>query len=330
MLRIHFTSRDLECLRIADRPDPLWEIICSVCRLQTREGPQAFDLWRRQVRDGQRRGGAPGRSVRALGSLVPYAKYFPDFLTPSGERQDHALEDGIDRVLATPRRQLNHEIGLVAADGRTPFAGPALARGEREVLLLLGGLLRVYHEAFVAPVWEAMEAAVRADVSRRSRALLTDGIGGLLNTFSPMARWRSPVLEADYPVDRDMYLEGRGLLLIPSYFCWRRPITLVDRSLRPVLVYPVEKSAPLVSAAGQAELSRLLGSTRAALLQEAAVRAWGTTSQLAAKVGISLPSASQQLTVLRETGLLSSHRDGKHVLHAATPLGRRLLGGHFG
>ncbi|MFE7269942.1 DUF5937 family protein [Streptomyces sp. NPDC057623] len=265
-----------------------------------------------------------------MSSLVPHAKYFPDFLTPSGERQDHALEDGIDRVLATPRRRLKHEIGLVAAGGRTPFAGPALARGEREVLLLLGGLLRSYHAAFVAPVWEAMETAVRADVSRRSQALLASGISGLLNTFRPMARWRSPVLEADYPVDRDVHLEGRGLLLIPSYFCWRRPITLVDGSLRPVLVYPVEKSAPLVSAAGRAELSRLLGPTRAALLQEASARAWGTTSQLAAKVGISLPSASQQLTVLRETGLLSSHRDGKHVLHAATPLGRRLLGGRFG
>jgi DNA-binding transcriptional ArsR family regulator len=261
---------------------------------------------------------------------VPYASYFPDFLTPSGERQDHALEDGIDRVLATPRRQLNHEIGLVAADGRRPFAGPALARGEREVLLLLGGLLRVYHEAFIAPVWDAMETAVRADVSRRSQALLTDGIKGLMNTFRPMARWQSPVLEADYPLDRDMYLEGRGLLLIPSYFCWRRPITLFDCALQPVLVYPVEKSAPLVSAVGQAELSKLLGSTRAALLQEAATHAWSTTSRLATHVGISLPSASQQLAVLREAGLLSSHRDGKHVLHAATPLGRRLLGGRFG
>lgn len=56
MLRIHFTSRDLERIRIADRPDPLWEITCSACRLQSREGPQVFDLWRRGVRSQLRRG----------------------------------------------------------------------------------------------------------------------------------------------------------------------------------------------------------------------------------------------------------------------------------
>ncbi|MGW0561714.1 hypothetical protein ACWDZ4_14150 [Streptomyces sp. NPDC003016] len=43
-----------------------------------------------------------------------------------------------------------------------------------------------------------------------------------------MVVWRPPVLEVDHPVGRDLQLEGRGLLLIPSYFCWRRPITLID------------------------------------------------------------------------------------------------------
>ncbi|NEE46374.1 ArsR family transcriptional regulator, partial [Streptomyces sp. SID8455] len=49
MLRIHFTARDLEYVRIARGPDPLWEIVCSVCRLQTDEGRIAFGPWRRAV-----------------------------------------------------------------------------------------------------------------------------------------------------------------------------------------------------------------------------------------------------------------------------------------
>jgi DNA-binding transcriptional ArsR family regulator len=51
-----------------------------------------------------------------------------------------------------------------------------------------------------------------------------------------------------------------------------------------------------------------------------------STSTLAGTVLVSLPSVSQQLTVLREAGLVTSHRDGKYVLHSVTPLGLRLLG----
>ncbi|MFF0726793.1 ArsR/SmtB family transcription factor [Streptomyces sp. NPDC004134] len=326
MLRIHFTSQDLERIRIADRPDPLWEIICSACRLQSREGPQVFGLWRRGVGSQLRRGGTLLRTARMLCGLVPVSAYFPDFLTPAGERRSLSLEEGVDRVLSTPRRRIGREMGLLAASGGNPYAGRALAGGEREALHLLGAALREYHASCIVPVGRAMETAVRADVEWRSRALREGGIEGLWATFRPMATWRSPALEAGYPVDRDLHLDGRGLLLMPSYFCWRRPVTLVDASLQPVLVYPVERPLPAVSAACPAELSGLIGSTRAALLQEAAAHAWNSTSEMAAAAGISLPSASQQLAVLRRTGLLTSRRDGKHVLHSATPLGRRLLG----
>ena len=327
MLRIHFTGLDLERIRLSARPDPLWEVVCSACRLQTREGPEVFDLWRRGVRRQLRHGGAPLRAVRMLCGLVPFAAYFPDFLTPPREGRGFGLDEGVDRVLSTPRRRIEREIGLLTASGGRPRAGTALARGEREALHVLGAALREYHTSFIAPVGQAVDAAVSADVDWRSRALREGGIEGLWATFAPMARWQSPALEVAYPVDRDLHLDGRGLLLVPSYFCWRRPVTLVDDSLQPVLVYPVEKPAPAVSAAGPAELSGLLGPTRAALLQEAASHAWYSTSEMAAATGISLSSASQQLAVLRRTGLLTSRRDGKHVLHSATPLGRRLLGG---
>lgn len=261
-----------------------------------------------------------------LCSLVPFSPYFPDFLTPTGEGRGFGLDESVDRVLSTPRRRIAREIGLLTASGGSPCTGKALARGEREALHLLGTALREYHASFVAPVGQEMEGAVRADVDWRSRAMREGGIEAMWATFGPMARWQSPALEVGYPVDRDLHLDGRGLLLVPSYFCWRRPVTLVDTSLQPVLVYPVEKPLPAVSAAGPAELSGLIGPTRAALLRQAASLAWYSTSEMASATGISLSSASQQLAVLRRTGLLTSRRDGKHVLHSATPLGRRLLG----
>ncbi|MGW8065395.1 DUF5937 family protein [Streptomyces ziwulingensis] len=325
MLRIHFTPQDLENIRIARSPDPLWEIVCSVCRLQGRDGSLDFDPWRHSVRTRIRSGGAPRWAAWMLRTLVPYPRYMPDFLTPHPEDGNAGLAAGIDRVLSTPGRQLRVEMASLATAVGKPVTDPALARGDVEALRLLGHGLRTYHEVFLAPSWERIDAAVRADFAWRSRALATSGTRALLETFRPMAVWRPPVLAVDYPVDRDLHLHGRGLRLVPSYFCWRRPITLIDEDLRPVLVYPADKKvAPLPAAAP--ELARLLGSTRASLLHEAAARDCGTTSELAAAVGISLPSASQQLAVLREADLLTSHRDGKHVLHTVTPTGRRLLG----
>ncbi|MFJ6074291.1 ArsR/SmtB family transcription factor [Streptomyces sp. NPDC093065] len=325
MLRIHFTGADLENVRLARRPDLLWEVVCSVCRLQTREEPLAFDAWRRTAGTLLRRGGAAGRSALALRSLVPNAAYFPDFLTPPSQDAADDLQVSVDRVLTTPRRRLRQEMTLLAADGARPWAGAALARGDARALTELGGHLRTYYEQFVAPLWDRVHAATTADLTLRTRALLDGGNHALLNSLRPMAVWESPVLTVDYPVDRDLHLGGRGLLLVPSYFCARRPVALADDGLRPVLVCPVERTFSW-STASPRTLARLLGATRAALLYETAARE-ATTSELARAVGASLPSASQQLAALRDGGLVVSRRDGKCVRHTATPLGHQLLTG---
>ncbi|MEW2066076.1 ArsR family transcriptional regulator [Streptomyces sp. NPDC007346] len=373
MLRIHFTAQDLAYVRIARSPDPLWEIVCSVCRLQTDEGRIAFGPWRRAVvpllRGGGGGGGGGGRGgaggdggggggeggggggvdravALALRSLMPCGPYIPDFLTPAVDGGNADLRQGVDRVLSTPRSRLRREFTLLAesqARARRPYAGPGsgvragvragvrpfaaeqLARGDAGALRALGGLLTAYEAAFVAPYRPWIDAAVASDVAWRSRELAAGGTRALLETFRPMARWSPPVLEVTYPVERDLHLAGRGLLLVPSYFCWRKPITLFDGALLPVLVYPVEKPLLLPAATPGASLARLLGPTRAALLYEVAARGCATTSELALAVGCSLPNTCQQLVILREAGLADCRKEGRCVLHHATPLGRQLL-----
>ncbi|MEU7021738.1 DUF5937 family protein [Streptomyces sp. NPDC046203] len=325
MLRIHFTSSDLETVRIARGPDPLWEIVCSLCQLQTREGAVAFDPWRKRVAHLVRRSAAARTAASALHSLVPRAAYFPDFLTPHVEGGPATLQTGIERVLATPRGRLRHELTLLAQTGGRPWAGAELARGDAATLASLGANLRTYHGEFIAPLWERIGATVAVDLALRTRAVVDGGTQALLNSLRPMAAWEPPVLSVDYPVERDLHLRGRGLLLVPSYFCWRRPVTMADDELRPVLLYPVDKTHEAL--ASPDALPRLLGTTRAALLHEAASLAYATTSDLAEATGMSLPSVSQQLAVLRDSGLVSSRRDGKRVIHATTPLGCRLLEG---
>ncbi|MFI6939022.1 DUF5937 family protein [Streptomyces sp. NPDC050418] len=326
MLRIHFTGSDLENIRLARRPDPLWEIVCSLCRLQAREGPIAFDPWRRFAGGLLRRRSKAREAASALRSLVPRAAYFPDFLTPPAENGTHDLRMGIEQVLATPRHRLRRELAQLSESGERPWGAAELARGDRAALTALGENLATYHAEFIAPVWPRIGAAAAADLALRTRVLVEGGSRALLNSLRPMAEWEPPVLTVDYPVEQDLHLQGRGLQLVPSYFCWRRPIALADGELQPVLIYPVDKIPPPSTTAPVA-LTRLLGSTRTALLHEAATLVCATTSELAGATGMSLPTVSQQLSVLRESGLIASQRDGKCVLHSATPLGLQLLEG---
>jgi DNA-binding transcriptional ArsR family regulator len=50
-----------------------------------------------------------------------------------------------------------------------------------------------------------------------------------------------------------------------------------------------------------------------------------TASQLARRLGTSLSSVSRHAAVLRDAGLITSHRCGKGVVHALTPLGAAVL-----
>ena len=73
----------------------------------------------------------------------------------------------------------------------------------------------------------------------------------------------------------------------------------------------------------EAPLSALLGRTRAAVL--VAVTYGATNSEIARAVSMSAANASHHTTVLRDAGLIASHRHANTVLHTLTPLGASLL-----
>jgi DNA-binding transcriptional ArsR family regulator len=94
-----------------------------------------------------------------------------------------------------------------------------------------------------------------------------------------------------------------------------------------VLVYAFERDIP--DPGGLAERDQVLGSligrTRAGIL--GALKTTSTTTELAHRLDVSLASASQHAAVLRSAGLISTHRQGGHVLHTLTALGVDLLNG---
>ncbi|MFI9386012.1 ArsR/SmtB family transcription factor [Kutzneria sp. NPDC052558] len=326
MLRVHFTAEDLGRIRLATAADPLWEMVFSRYRLGERDKGVMFRPWARWVRrEVDSRAIGPG--LRVLTGLAPLGPYFPDFLTPP--EGSLGLEPAIDAILGTPRRRLRSELQLLSTAAALPPWASALAEGDQELLADIGHSLRRYHRAAIEPYADTIAAAVEADLAYRSRALLCGGVAGLLDSMRPLMWWRPPVLEIRYDIlERDLHLNGRGLVLVPSYFCRRTPVAFADPLLPPTVAYPINHQHTWIYqvAAGQEPdraLAGLLGPTRARVL--AAIGGGATTTELADRLRVAASSISRHTTVLREAGVITTRRQGLSVLHTVTPLGSAML-----
>ncbi|GHE64648.1 ArsR/SmtB family transcription factor [Streptomyces capitiformicae] len=324
MLRIHFTDADLARVQVASRPDPLWEIFFSLLRFQSRRGLWSYADWHRTARTDLHDKGLTPVVRKVLLPLYPSGAYFPDFLTPAEATE--GLDAGLEAILGIPRRRVLRELGILDRVTGAPAWSQGLAddRTRKEFV----GTLRTYYDVAIRPHEDHIQAHIDADRSVRARALLDGGIHGLLAGLGPYMRWQPPTLLVEYAAeDRDLYLRGRGLTLVPSYFCWGAPVSLADSGLPPVLAYPLHRRAPRADDAEaeqpQAPLSALLGATRAVILRATATGA--TTGELARAAGVSAAAATRHTTVLRDAGLILSHRHGQSVLHTLAPAGAALL-----
>lgn len=324
MLRIHFTYEDLARVRIADGPDALWEVQLSLHALQTRGRAVELAPWRRHTLHT-----LPREVVRPLAEIAPPRGISPDFLTPSGGA--HGFGDGMEISLRTPKAAISAQVAAMASQRRlTPWL-EAVRRAETSALRTLGRAVAIYHEGAIAPVWRSLSDVVAADRRMRAQQMSANGLGAVLAGL-PGCRWRAPVLEIENYKDAEVRLEGRGLLLQPSYFCEPdTPIKLCDPGPEPMLVYPTAKpatgltaSTASASAPGQ-PVTALLGRTRAAAL--AAIGTGCSTGELARRCEISVGSASQQASILREGGLITTRRVGASVRHEITSLGVQVLSG---
>jgi DNA-binding transcriptional ArsR family regulator len=122
------------------------------------------------------------------------------------------------------------------------------------------------------------------------------------------------------------------VVLIPSFLIGDFTIVstdLQDPSAQPRLLFPatggLASDTRLWSAAppDSSALGALVGRNRAAVMSS--IVGGCSTTDIARRAGISLAAASQHATVLRDAGLITTHRHGRAVLHTLTPLGTELL-----
>lgn len=328
MFRIHFTQADLLRTRLAREPDPMWEVVLSLHTLQT-PGNGVFTPWRRHAVNSLSQG-----TVRRLLELAPPIGYFPDFLTPIGA--DQSLEEELEQLQATPGPTLSEQIQLMAAPNRVRGRLRVtrwmrdLHDGSAASMRVLADCVRDYDRVGLGPFWDHIRAAIAADRAERAEEYAVGGLDALLNGLHPTVRWRPPFLEVENLNVSDFHLQGRGLLLQPSYFCDVAPTKLHECGDQPVLIFPIRSRGLLRPHAGtdHDHAAALLGATRAAAL--AATADGCTTSRLAHQCEVAISTASEHATVLRDCGLISTERDGGSVIHRITDLGARLLDGAAG
>jgi hypothetical protein len=321
-LRLVFDRHDLQRVRLAEAPDPMWELVLGVQQAQLDSGvPAQLADWRQEF-DRRLAGAKRGRDAMSLlRCMITPLGPFPDFLTPPGPMT--SLDGGCEAVLCTPRPLLRTDLSAVFAHRTAPTWVRSLAHGDRETMSEVVQAVRHGHDLVVAPHWAQVREVVAADRATRTAELATHGVGAVLARLPGVLGWDGRVLCTRYPVDRTVHLAGRGLILTPSYFCWGNPITFIDPELPPVLVYQAHGHHSRRHATVSEDLVSLLGRTRAECLR--VLLAPRTTTELAEHLGASVGTASKQAAILRDNGLITSTRHGAAVVHSTTSLGTALL-----
>jgi DNA-binding transcriptional ArsR family regulator len=356
MIRIHFSAADLGRVTFPDEPEPLWEAALAARALRDRtlsdralsdralseraSGDRALNgrvagglamppvarRWRREA------GRRLRPSMRPLFKLIAPAGQFPDFLTPAVPTP--GLEPAVEALMNTPASVVRDELGPWLPPEVDKFMQGLLA-GRAGSRRALGNAVRDFHLEVLAPSSTELQRRYGADLALRSRALLHSGLDALLSSLHPDIEWStldykpggSAGVLTTYGLNAgptlDIHLNGRGLQLYPSALT-SECLALDAPDRRPILVYPCA-DLPTEDLADVDALADLLGRTRATVLR--ALTHSATTTQLSRRTGISLPSTSDHTRILRNAGLITTHRTNGTALHSLTPTAQRLLTG---
>ncbi|WP_410809786.1 ArsR/SmtB family transcription factor [Micromonospora sp. 067-2] len=322
MLRLQLGPADLCRVRFADRLHPVGTALLAGQWLRDPTvAAMAPALAERAVAAEVAGDAQPATAI--LRHLLPDRGRLPDFVTPFEGLE--SVEAGLEAIRATPLRRVRAEVTDAYADTAGTLLRRRFAAADPEVLDLFGGAVRAWFDAVLAPHWPDLVSTHRQQVTRASQRLALHGLAGLLGSLHPAIRWREPVLEVRTWWGGEVEGTGHGLVLLPSPLAGTRPRVLVEPENPILVVYPVPMPRRAAPAGGES-LGRLLGATRALVLRRLADEGGLSTTVLSRAVGISLSSASEHATALREAGLVTSERDGGAVRHHVTPLGAGLLG----
>lgn len=322
-MELAFSAGDLAQMRFA--VSPMWELGTSFKLLASGVGNPVHRPWIEQVRP---RAAGAGFVRGWLAELIPLSGYVPDFLNPVPAGRAPTLADELDGILAVPMSRVRHDLDrLEREQGRLGPRSRSLYADPQARLPRVAEEIETYWELALAPYWARIRAVLDADIFHRSRQVAEQGTEGLFNDLHPAVSWDSNALRlARRKGEASRKVLGAGLLLIPSAFTGPAPLIRVTPPEPPQLAYPARgigslwESGPVTRTDA---IAAVLGRSRTRLLTE--LEAPASTTELARRTGLSQAGVSQNLTALREAGLVSAHRAGRSVLYARTAVAESLL-----
>jgi DNA-binding transcriptional ArsR family regulator len=263
--------------------------------------------------------------------LSPRVGWTPDFLSPVPAGPGTDIADQLAQVRATPAEQVAREVERSLTQ-RTPAPAPAqawrLLDDPNATRTLLADLLEQCWQLLIAPHWPRLRELLHTDVSYRTRILADYGLERMLDGLDARARWTGGAMVVDCPQAGQYRLGGAGLVLMPSVFLWPSLAAVIDPPAQPTLMYPARGIAELwlpARTTHSAALARLIGQTRAALLESLAEPA--ATHTLARRHGLAPSTVSEHLAALHNARLVTRRRYRHAVLYQRTSLGTELAEG---
>ncbi|MEZ0096244.1 ArsR/SmtB family transcription factor [Streptacidiphilus sp. EB129] len=307
------TSDDLERVRVADAPDLGYELALAGAQLADRTSNRRMTAWRLEAA----RGWSPGHS--RLFDLYTYL-YMPAFFGEIAKATPPRIDTESPPAAA-------HLRDLARSGAMTPFTR-ALADGDAGAVTALSGILTDLRARALDPYRRRITSAVANACGTASVRAAIGGTDGLLNSLHPWIRWDGRVLCLNTVLDAEESLDRRPLVFQPTALATRIMFDPLAESVS--VIYPATRGAitrdPDLGPVPQG-LVPLLGATRAAALVAVVRTPAVTTGVLAATLGVSAAAASRHATVLRESGLIVTVRQGQSVHHTPTRLGKDLVQG---
>ncbi|WP_203230705.1 ArsR/SmtB family transcription factor [Agromyces humi] len=299
--------------------------LCHAVRVLQRPDDQPLQWgWVRNVR-----ADVPREAFELLALIIGADGYFPDFLTATPS-WDLAPDDEVRRLRSVPPDLIRADLAkmLARSSGRRHEAIARLRDEPERARDLIAEAWQELWDALLAPVWPQVERILRADIAVRARRVTTDGLGAMVAGLHESVTWHGDSVRVRLRLHRELVdCRGTGLVLVPSVMSSHRSQVLTEPPAQPTLFYPaqgVTETWARDPESATRSLAALMSPARAEILLTA--HDPRTTSQVAADCGLAVSTASHHLTVLRNSGLIASVRDGARMLHTRTPVGEALVG----
>lgn len=321
VVTIRLGTDDLSRIRFAF--SPVWEAVTSVRALRNNAAASVHGPWLRKVA-----GVIDGPDLTLLKALVPATGYIPDFLTPAPPRRSTGFESGLAAIAATPTGLVAHELAKLHRENPDQVL-PGLIDDPGRALELITRALDSYWRRVIEPDWRRIRALLQEDLAFRLDELAGGGVDRLFRNLHPSVRYTAGRIEIDRPYTccgSTSPPAGPGLLLVPCAFSWPTALQVSGAPHVTTLTYPPRGLGRLWESrqeTTESPLADLVGRTRAAILGHLDLPM--STTHLAHQLGVSAPTLSVHLGILRSAGLVTSHRDGRTVLYRRTALGHHLL-----